>query len=272
MLPVPESPIPFAAVALLLGVSTARVAQPDTGTVSLWRQTVSDVVPAAAVVGLTVIVWTASVTVWAWSIAVVLGAAAALLPLSDALRIDGRPPTPTQQSVLERGGVDTTDLRVVDAGGRVTGFAVANPHKRTVAVSETALATLSPAALGALIAHERAHHERSHFAHRTGVSAGLWLSGAALVTATLSGPNETALALLGVLAVERLVAAAVARRTELAADAHAACETSPAAVVELLQSRHVQAAEWPGPLGVLSAHPTITDRIDHLDSPRNRSV
>lgn len=264
MLSLPSSPVPVALAALFLGGVATRLLGVTPGTATGWRLVGVRAVPAAATAAVAVVVWTTPVAVWLWGVGAVLAAAAVLSPLSDGLRVDGRLPRPDE---LERvGGVpcDPTDLRVVDAGGRVAGYAVGAPRTGRVAVSEFALATLSPRAVAALLAHERAHHDGWHLPLRAGASVATVAAGVALVAVSAPGPTAAAAGLVGVAVGERAVATAVARRLELAADARAARRTSPGAVVELLESRDAATGGRPWLPRQFSSHPSDRRRVARL--------
>lgn len=264
---VPASPIPVAVLAVVVGLSAARVFGDGPAAVPP-SAAAAHVVPAVATVGLAVVVWTTPVDVWLWAIVAVVAATAALGPPVDALRSTGRTPTPDEEARLaavpDRDGVA---VRVVPARGRVNGYAVGGPFADAVGVSEVALATLSPEAVAALVAHERGHLAGRHVLVR-GAASVTWLAaGALVVSATVAGSAATAAAVGVLVAGERVLAAAVARRTEYAADAHAARRTSPEAVVALLETLDGAA----GPRrrlrlrAALSSHPTYRQRIDRLE-------
>jgi len=260
VLPLPTSPVPVALAALLAGLATARVLRPDpaapTGTP---RSVAVHGVPAVATAAIAVVVWTTPVGTWAPATAGVLGLAAILAPFANGLRVRSRAPTPAERGVLRRASGLSGDVRVADAGGAITGYAAGNPFTGTVVVSAGALAALSPRAVAALLAHERAHVERRHALLRAGASAGVLAVGTGTAAFALSGATAIGAGVLATLGVERVLAAALGRRTEFAADAAAADRTSPAAVRELLSSLP-EAGRSPG-WRLLSSHPSRERRL-----------
>lgn len=162
MLPLPTSPIPVALVAVLVGLAAARslrsASTPSGGT----RRTIAvNGVPALATAAVAVVVWTTPVRVWVWTAAGTLCPAVAAAPFANALRVRHRAPTPAEETALSRvPDAPWGNVRVIDAEGRITGYAAGNPLTGTVTVSAGALAALSPGVLAALLAHEHAHVER----------------------------------------------------------------------------------------------------------------
>jgi len=261
VLSLPSSPVPVAAVALLVGLAAARVRRRDEpGTHSVtWRSVAGHGVPGVATAAVATVVWTMPVGTWAPATAGVLGVAVTLAPVTNGFRVRSRPPTPAEAGVLRRASTGSDDVRVADADGRITGYAAGNPLTGTVVVSAGALGALPPRAVAALVAHERAHHERRHALLRAGASATALLAGIGAVAFALSGATAVGSGVLAVLGVERLLAAALARRTEFVADTVAARRTAPRAVRDLLASLP---AEERSPIRrLLAAHPTRKRRL-----------
>jgi predicted Zn-dependent protease len=115
--------------------------------------------------------------------------------------------------------------------------------------------------VAALVAHERAHLERHHALFRAGTSAAVLAAGIGFLAATLSGGTAIGIGVVAILAGERLLAAATARRTEFAADAAAARRRSPAAVIALLSSLPARSDERSLPRRLRSTHPSPGRRI-----------
>jgi Zn-dependent protease with chaperone function len=86
----------------------------------------------------------------------------------------------------------------------------------------------------------------------------------AAVTVAFDGPTAVGAGLAGVFVVERLVAMAVARRLELAADTRAARGTSTEAVVALLEAAPDTGTGRFGRL--FSSHPSTRRRIERLQA------
>jgi len=229
----PSSPVPIVALALLAGLAAARVLRPDLPALpGSWRSVSGHAVPGIATAAIAVVVWTTPVGTWAPATAGVLGLAAILAPYGS--RVRSRAPTSAERAVLRDALGETGDVRVTEANARGTGHAAADPFTGVVTASADALAALSPRAVAALVAHERAHVERRHALLRASTSASVLAAGTGLAALALPGATAVGIGVFATLAAERFFAGIIARRTEFAADAAAARRTSPGAVVELL--------------------------------------
>ena len=266
MLPLPSSPVPVAAAAVLIGLAAARVLRngPEPGA-TRWRQAAVHALPAIATATIAVVVWTTPAGVWARAAAGTLGVAVVSAPFVNGLRVPHRPPTRAEAIALERvPGDPGEDVHVADTCGRITGYAAGNPLTGTVVVSAGALAALPPQAVAALVAHERAHLERHHALLRAGTSAAVLAAGIGFLAATLSGGTAIGIGVVAILAGERLLAAAIARRTEFAADAAAARRRSPRAVVSLLSSVPAVPGDRSLPRRALFTHPSRERRLSAI--------
>lgn len=264
----PESPLPVALFAIVLGLTVAQRFGNglETGAAS-GGSTAYTLLPATATAGVAIMIWTTPVSVWLWPVVAVLGLTAPLASLAEGSQVAWRRPTPAEEPVLaavpERSAVD---IRVVAANGRIDGYAV-SPLSGAVGVSEAALARLSQSEIAALVAHERAHHEGYHVFLRAAASI-CWLTlGGLVVATTFPGSMVTAAAVLAFLAGERVVAVLVARHTEYAADARAVELTSCAAVSSLLGTlatveRRPRSRLW----GLASAHPSYRRRLARIEA------
>jgi hypothetical protein len=270
----PSSPVPVVALALLAGLAAARVLRPDLpAPPGSWRSVSGHAVPGIATAAIAVVVWTTPVGTWAPATAGVLGLAAILAPYGS--RVRSRAPTPAERAVLRDAPGETGDVRVTEANARGTGHAAADPFTGVVTASADALAALSPRAVAALVAHERAHVERRHALLRASTSASVLAAGTGLAALALPGATAVGIGVFATLAAERLLAGVLARRTEFAADAAAARRTSPGAVVELLASLP-DGTERRRLRRLLAAHPAREHRLARVrarsDAPAPRTA
>lgn len=177
-----------------------------------------------------------------------------------------RPLTDEEQARLGVG----EDVPVVVMGVRshVTAMAAGLvPGARAVFVTEALLDRLPPAEAAAIVTHEVGHHRRGHVPLRVGAVAAFVLPWLGATAADVPG----AFALGAALAVPYVLGTfALVRRTEYAADAHAAREVGPdalAGALRRLREEGLLAEGGGGRLGgLLALHPPVARRIERLES------
>ncbi|WP_256289587.1 M48 family metalloprotease [Halobellus inordinatus] len=233
------------------------------------RRALANAVPAATSVAAVVLVFTAPFRVWVWGVVGLLAVTVALSPVLAVFHYDVRPLTPAEAETVQTAipALDCEVLAVTGTrNGPVNGYAIGGPFRDVVGVSEFALATLPPAQLAALLAHEACHHRERHVLVRGGVSVVVLAVGAAVTTTLFDAlvPLST-LSLLVTIAVERVAAYGAMRWLEYRADAAAVQHTSAHAVASLLTAlgatTDVDQPEGSWLLQLFSTHPAYADRI-----------
>ncbi|MFB6164464.1 MAG: M48 family metallopeptidase [Haloarculaceae archaeon] len=218
-----------------------------------------------ALTAATAIVTLLSATLARVAATVLLGAVgAAAAPYAIAFTVRDRPATAAEreraqvpEDVLLRIADDRTRVGVAAAAGLV-------PGGRYVFVTEAAFALLSDRQLAGVVAHEVGHHRCGHVLLRYGTVVALAVP--PLVALDFGG--TTAVLASAVLSLAGLlVAFAVVRHTEYAADDYAARSVGGAALAEALERLAAERLllTTPGPhAGPLAAHPPLRRRIDRL--------
>lgn len=253
---------------------------PDAGAVLPGREVVRRVVvtvvgPWLLLWALAVLVYRAPFDLWIWVVAALTGVAVTVSPLVTVHQLHTH--DPTREEVFAAGldrFADHEDVRLVvvetASVGLVNGYTIGGPFADVVGLSRYAIEHLPPAQAQAAFAHELGHHRLGHTLVRGGVSVGVMIVGAAVLSTLFSAltPLST-LAFLALVGTERAAGTAVTRLTEYHADEFAARHTSPAAMLDLLRSlraaRGIDEASVPWWGRVFSTHPTYTRRIANLE-------
>lgn len=217
--------------------------------------------------GLGLVAVVLSTTMWAGPVVVFAGVVSYHVFgswLSD--RLSDTAPVPTDcASRLEAlaADADCADVRfrLVDStvpNAEATGIL---PGRRTIYLTEPAVAELSPTDIDAIVAHELAHFRRGHLRTRAVLSALLW---SGLVFAIFHS-----LPVLFAVGIGFLLLGMYRSRTEYQADAVAASLTSSTAMATALE-RLTELGDLPREtsrlLALLNHHPSIGKRIDELEA------
>lgn len=239
---------------------------------ALRRLALAGVVPGLALAGAVALVLAAPFRVWLWGVVGAVAVTVVVSPLLEVRQLGCRPPTaPERERLSSVPGTDGVTVCVVDDArdGPINGYAVGGPFGDVVGVSRFSLSALDDRQLGAVLAHELGHHRLRHVLLRDAASLAWLAAGAAVLTALFAALTPAAFVGLVVLVgTERLLSLWVLRRNEYAADAFAARRTSPAAVIDLLESLHaavgVEQESVPRFERALSTHPTYPQRVARL--------
>lgn len=191
--------------------------------------------------------------------------ATALAPVALVVALRTRWPTDDERDLVADLLPPGVALRVVDNRTRVGSAFAAGvvPGVERVFVTEALFDVLDDDELRAVVAHEVGHHERHHVLLRFSLAA--LAAGAALGVAGYA-PVATMYALL-VGAVPLVAGLAwVVRRTEYAADGHAARVVGGPALADALErlAERRYVLDSGGVLGVFAYHPPLAERIRRL--------
>nr|WP_303647822.1 M48 family metallopeptidase [Haloarchaeobius amylolyticus] len=195
--------------------------------------------------------------------------AISLSPVVLRIGLRTRAPTPAERERVADVLPGSVRLRIVDPRTRV-GCAFAAgivPGLRYVFVTETVFDLLDDDELSAVVAHEVAHHRQNHVVARFGLAAVVVVP--LLVGVEFGRPELVRLVGLALLPYAFLWFKLI-RRTEFVADREAARAVGPDAMaraLETLLARRLILEPTGTTSRLLDVHPTVSTRIDRLESP-----